>query len=1396
MVIPFSQQSTRKAVHGGNGTAFGRSEDFGILEFLYPTKTLALLTKLSTYRLDRLAQGRNHIHTRRRFTSSLRHSDDQQEPEPLPHEYISDATSDVPKESKQLINTSNSTLSSPNFSPPEPLHDLRWLLRINPHETEREDLSPKDQLFLKLQNPIPIATNDNFWDSLWITYNALDERDRNFELTRKMMAFMSFSSRENERQRLIPLFKNMLFPEPWQFWKAVLLSSYAGKLNRAMEFHDMALSHGQTLEAGSELILAHAIWKGEWEIAKGVFTKITPLLTKSPKDDFTDSHFSDLWKLTAGLPDLTSLTANLLKESKLQPLDIKDGFIYQIISLAMTYVTNPDSLNRLLPLLRYYGLETSSLYETTIQRILDALQKNPDTFKATTLNILRSLWSSYRLFCEPEEISQSLMHDLLSVLTNPESSNLTWEAEERRLITDILSVYTDQEIPLPYFITVKLMTMYSCQGNVEAVRLLEENLEPKLQDLKDLTRNKNEQEVDLYRLNALLRVHMSRGNSTNVQAEFDAIVAQFPLAKTFRSLWHKIIRSLTRDNNFPQAFRTALIQMPNAGLLPNRHTILHLLRLCGWSADTSAVLVVLNIAEKYNVPLNEWMVRSIIHAHLKSHPGALAEEFERVFATHQINRETWSKEAMATMMNEILIMIANRRDFRSANRIYNRMVEEQLPIKRSTYWALTCLLTNLYQTDQALHLVQNIMPARGIRPNAPFYARLMRGYSIEKRWESILQIRQEIKDRGLAEDVICRQKYLQARAMIARGDPLQDPHILALLKDLLHKDSKTGAWLREESPIWFRYPTDTYFSVLLDAYCDIRAVDMVQAIQEVYWNFSKVHDRSGDPPLGIIRAFMKVALNAGNHDLVAEFWGKSLKILSEYVKEMAHTLSRIPDMVMDGESVGSNELFAADEGGENDNNPSESSSPKSKTDPLLPGESKGPGQDDKENNKPDNPPVSQISVAHLLSKPLMMYISSLSMQEKYQAIIDTVRDIQDSGFILTTKAWNYYVQVLSLSSEPAYILAAFRAAEIHLMPNYIPFIPSIPDKKHRRSMVDRQRRSQASNFQLYLDPGTLRVLKEIHLSAQSATVDGADVGIVTDSNVRLSSAIDSVAPAVTNALKAWEKPNSTKEKLTPKHWRVAQSDKRIRRKLGISSRVDPRMSYTPTISQSQQSLQSHINEQDLIDRFSSPFDDVRGRLMKDPDDQIGFGKDKPSTKNSEFTWRWPDQPLSDDATKLLWKADSLRSLSSTSSSYNRKTITETSESGKSTMIGGLVGLLARTYPSGKGEGEERLIRAGDVLDLLMRDLPPEVKKELPSKLEQAGVTSKKPAIGGSFNRLDGSTSGIGFDRTSTAVDSNHRHHQMNGSSKMAPGKKKVLGIDPDALRSLSELAQSSSIKKR
>jgi pentatricopeptide repeat-containing protein PET309 len=63
-------------------------------------------------------------------------------------------------------------------------------------------------------------------------------------------------------------------------------------------------------------------------------------------------------------------------------------------------------------------------------------------------------------------------------------------------------------------------------------------------------------------------------------------------------------------------------------------------------------------------------------------------------------------------------------------------------------------------------------------------------------------------------------------------------------------------------------------------------------------------------------------------------------------------------------------------------------------------------------------------------------MSSLAAQGRYNEIATTIHSLEQTGFALSTKNWNRYIQILSSSHSPNDQLSAFLLCESLLMPNF------------------------------------------------------------------------------------------------------------------------------------------------------------------------------------------------------------------------------------------------------------------------------------------------------------------------------------------------------------------------
>lgn len=1199
----------------------GWGGDNGILEFLYPPKALALLKRLSTYRLDRIAQTRRLLN-RRTFSShskSLAEGSEAQlwsyEPETAP---------DIEEPDLRTIHL-------------QEFNDFDWTLDPIEKKSRKNEVSMFEELQLNL-GKIPAPGEDDAWNKPWDLYGQLLDPKIIGEFGQRLMVYLSFSSRELDKARLMELLAKIPMPESHNLWKATLISSCTGQLDRAMDFFQKSILHlsswheanpnkslfdNPIIRPANEILLAHLIQKRQWKLAEEVYGDSIKMAPRFTQKVDAQRFLFDLWKVVGNLPDLEGHAMDYIENADISSGSLKSDFARQLISISLTHGTTPQRLTKLIHLLRFYGIETSRTYPPALEFLIDRFIRFHKHVTVSERIALHTLWSAYRIYCRPGQLKTPIVRDLLKVATAYYSTK-AFANEERAFVLDILSVCSDDIAPLPYGTMIGVMGMYARRGNLEVVRLIESSLTPKLNAIQSWCRSVVDFDYDLQRLKALLQVHAVRGDLLGVQAAFDNIQSQIPLGNEYVMIWNRLILAYARLDELDKAFHIALVHMPSAGVSPNNHTFSNLLRACGWGGEASTMISLIDIAEHHKIRVDEWMIKNLILAYMKHHDGAIAEEIVEVLLNNNVNGETWSKYAFSSLLSDVLVLVAGRRDLRSANKIYNEMVQRKLPIGVVAYSALVELLTNIGETDQASVLVYSVMVERGFPVEDYNLSVLAKGYSVEHRYDGVLAVITELDRKGMPINARARAQHLNAFARLNRTNPNMDQKVILLLEKYLDERGDV-TWPKDDHPVWFNHRTDFYFTVLIDAYCDIKATAMVETVMRMLWIYRRKAGLSLDFPIGILRVLMKVALAAGNYDMVKNYWLKCVAQLNEWSQRRA---SAIRFVAVEKDSL------LMDESKELDNDQETQYDT-----PERPNGMTGFGVSDTQPtvakqaySDADIDPIRHSTapstrIAHLLCRPLVIYMESLAAQNRAPAIINTVRDLQASGYLIDTRTWNKYVRLLIQTGDPQHIIAAFRASEVHLAHNMLPYLSRAGDLKRRKAMLVRQFRAQSANHQHYLHSDTLRQMKEVYDASTEIHVPATSAGLESSSPVSLPSVLDLIAPVTTSAVKSWTIIRTTQYNLTSNHDKIAVEDTKTRRHAEM-------LANTP--------------DDELYELYKSDsMNGVTTRSIYERDDRDA---------ESGTSWRWPDEPSSDATNKLLDQTNNFSAEANHSSPKQRSTL--------------------------------------------------------------------------------------------------------------------------------------------
>jgi hypothetical protein len=1101
LAVPFA--NSLPTTHSRRGRRQPKHDN--ILDFLYPPGALALYKSFSRDQWLHLAWTSKSV-GKRSFSSTT--------PSDKELSLMTELEQDLVDSQKQLSDLEsiegldlNHALHSKGalnakesgVDPTEPLLEFRTLdwTRILDFRTVGKDLP-----LLKLcQNiaALPPFGAEHQYDAVWDLYQEL-LNPCPLEHRLDLVTYLSFSSREKDRERLLELMTKLDISESGTFWKAVLLSVYTNDFEKAFAFYESAIQHGWQQESGANIILAHALRKRKWAEAVQIFTtainSAPPNLDAQAKAQF----FADLWKTSSKLPDLADIAIESHIAGAVRQLPF--AFLHQLSSLATTFANNPQNLTRLLDSMQEYGLSNASLYESAIQRVTSTLGRHPDLINIDHFEILATIWSRYRERHIPGRLASPLISNLFLALTNHKQSNLLWETATRKTLLQIIQDCSQDNLPLSYSTRIHLMNFYSKRGHFNSVKILEGTLSPKLPHLTD---NDFIQPKAAYlhtlRLKSLLRVHAVKGDATAILREHSNLLQICPSAAKLLPLWNIVVNTIIMSGDISKAFKVITEDLPAAGVSPNAETIQSLLKWCSFHGDIAKVSYVLELAQRFNIGITPQMEIVTLLTHLKYYPGPLAEEALEIISSGKFNTSKWLSDDFSRFFTSVLRQIANRHDLRSANRVFRYMVENKVPITQGTYEAMLVLLARHGLSIEALHFFTDIMIPAKITPAPNHFVALMKGFLIDNSWRYILYLRQEMLKRGLVMTPAIKQYYLKAVAMRVRMEPRYDQPLLEMLHRFLYDDSSPAPWVRDSSPFWYDHRTDAYFTVLIDAYCDIGVNDMAQAVKKMFEDYRAKMGLSTDPPVGILRAFMKAALSSEQHEVVETYWHRILQKLESINRSISGAFKDVESSL-------------------------------SSATPKLTSSSLGNfGSNVLEQSKEiSNGSYSvSYSIGHLIDQPLTIYINSLGDQQKFDTVLETVENLRTRGFTISSKIWSLCAVTLLQSNDLDHLQDAFKIAEKFLMPHYphhINFTESRPteilDGSQRTKLQQLKLRQQSANYANFGHEFTLphlQRLRDVYIRCNEVTVE-----VITDDvkeNVRFSQVLDKVAPKLTASLNVW-----------------------------------------------------------------------------------------------------------------------------------------------------------------------------------------------------------------------------------------------------------------------------------
>ena len=1018
--------------------------DFGLLEFLYPPRTLALMTKLSKLGLECFGAHKNPV-----AVGSIRSYSSAREQKiaasttkttwiiknDTPEKKVQEVQMHIERLERKIgelgaearafnkIERSNSSraatydgivttsklLASTAALPPHLIGKKENILDQKPSPQYVVE-QPLENLLVRLDESIPLSHDADAFETAWQLYLQLPREQRTMELQRRLLNFMSFSNRQEEFVRSTLLWEKS---EENPYWKAVLMQLRIGTLDNAVRIHDNATNTQSQGYLGSDVLLAHALQQREWTAALHIFNaRMTDIAFQGNKTGMMDSEPS-IWNIVNRIPHVQDIVSECLDHAR-EKLDLNNPHTRDFLRYLASSVLvggKRSGLAAKRALLRKLGslnLATSDLYEAAISGpILDlAKRRVPRREYPEIRKLLFDMYEEYRRFTH-EAPPEYILKNILKVLNHRYMIGKL-EVQPEWIENDFREHYCY----IPPGSLIHLLSLYARQGKATRVHECFEKFSPRPLKKPDLIR-------------PLLHVHARRGEAAETQRQFDRIQQEFGLQPDL-ACWNILLNAYVQAKDIDKA-RQCFDRMQNSGMNLDHYSFLPMLHLSGERGESAKVIELLEMAKSQGLYLSADMFSSLVLAHIKSENLAGAEEALETLKEAKDRGDL--VDPLTKSWNYVLTAHATRKNIESVLRLFKTMQQSGIPSDSATYGALIQVLCLKNNTQSAQKILEQVMPKKGI-PALPFhYALVMAGYHRQDQRPKALDIYRRMLDRGIKPDASTRLTYLRLLTFRNLNDLESDEERLKEVEQHLEEsdpaDTASSGPQLGLSGVAPRNVFDAYLETLIMNYSRTGMHEMVDKIMERYrLKQDNRGGRSGLPPLRILHALMFAKLKVKDHQEVQRCW-------EQYRDQVARLLASESSATSNQAPGGRYETVLD----KSDANPNLAN-------PFV-------LSDFKDITIPPNR-------RNIFCRPLLLYIPSLSAQQKFNLLYETVQSLLYQGFTLDNLAWNAYISNLAESSTPEHIITAFRACEERLMPNFPGWVKVARPIKHsqRRAKLE------------------------------------------------------------------------------------------------------------------------------------------------------------------------------------------------------------------------------------------------------------------------------------------------------------------------------------------------------
>lgn len=529
----------------------------------------------------------------------------------------------------------------------------------------------------------------------------------------------------------------------------------------------------------------------------------------------------------------------------------------------------------------------------------------------------------------------------------------------------------------------KSMAEFASQGDTETVHAL---FEQHLALCKLMTGQRMLRPGDMA---PILHVHARRGELEEVIKYFNEIETVHGLQPDLLC-WNILIDAYGKVQDSDGAFETFETLVGLGHPSADDYTFGTIMGICATRGDFERVVEVYRLSLSMNIETSASMVNCLVLAHIQNDCLLEAEKICETALRMEL------KGSKTRMWNALILAYGLRRDLSKVNQLLRRMSEAQLDYDQHTYSALMQALAMVGQSSRAHVILKRVMKKAGIQRTSFHYAIVMGSYLATGNFRRIYLLQKRMIERNISHSASTKLLSIKAEdhELFESGSNAErGSRALEMFQEVLSSMDQRAVSVDDQkgihrAPRHIAYPTMIYSYVMLV----LGQSNQFETAEELYEAFIKTLPQSerASPPIDVLSAIMTARHKSGDWTGVEQFWDLALSKAKQQGAPLRslNVPSSSDVSSADGLNISSLNIKA-----------------------------------------PTIMPIHQLDLTRCLS----VYMNALAAEGKAGLISAVVDGLLQDGFLLDSKNWNQYIQILA---QHRYYELAFRLCEDKLMDNW------------------------------------------------------------------------------------------------------------------------------------------------------------------------------------------------------------------------------------------------------------------------------------------------------------------------------------------------------------------------